>query len=452
MASTEQQNVLPPELEQERWRDLDYILKRSSPFSSQDFQPGEETKQFLQDTCKVLIIGAGGLGCDLVKNLAMSGFRNIDIIDMDTISTSNLNRQFLFRDGDVGGMKAEVAAKFVNERVAGCKVTAHTCAIQEKDKDFYRQFGIIIAGLDSITARRWINSTLLSLIQYEDEERTVVDMSSMIPLVDGGTEGFKGQSRVILPGVTACYECTLDLFPTDETNYPMCTLKTTPRLPEHCIQYVFLEEWRNCKGKEGIADDEAVDGDNPKHVKWIYDQSVARAQKFGIVGVTYRLTQGVIKGIIPAIASTNAIIASSCTNEAFKLATFCLPFLDDYMMYNGNEGIYTFTYRNSRKENCLVCGPAGIPKVIQCSPDLTLDGLRDLLRQDKAIQFNNASLRDLDNDKTLYMAKPLALKKMTEGNLEKKLKDLFPSGSLLYATDTEVIADRGINVKVEFTD
>jgi len=152
--------------EEERWEDLDYILTRKGPFAKEGFDPTAEEeernpKKFLHNLCKILIIGAGGLGCDLLKNLALSGFKDIHIIDLDTIDVSNLNRQFLFREKDVGKSKAETAAKFINERVKGVKVTPHFCRIEEKDTQFYEQFQIIIAGLDSIKARSWINKKIM---------------------------------------------------------------------------------------------------------------------------------------------------------------------------------------------------------------------------------------------------------------------------------------------------
>lgn len=166
-----------------RWDHLRKILERPGPFCHPEFEPSPEILDFIMTGCKILVIGAGGLGCELLKDLALMGFKQIHVIDMDIIELSNLNRQFLFRHKDIGSSKAEVAAAFINKRIAGCQVTPHFCKIQDYDESFYRQFHIIVCGLDSIVARRWINGMLISLLNYEDG---VLDQSSVIPIVDGG--------------------------------------------------------------------------------------------------------------------------------------------------------------------------------------------------------------------------------------------------------------------------
>jgi ubiquitin-activating enzyme E1 C len=170
-----------------------------------------------------------------LKNLALSGFRDIHVIDMDTIDVSNLNRQFLFRQADVGKPKAEVAAAFVMRRVREVTITPYYGAIQDKDRDYYMQFKLVICGLDSVEARRWINATLVDMVDNSNPE-------SLKPLIDGGTEGFKGQSRVILPTLTSCYECSLDML-TPQTAVPICTIATIPRQPAHCIEWASILEW-----------------------------------------------------------------------------------------------------------------------------------------------------------------------------------------------------------------
>jgi ubiquitin-activating enzyme E1 C len=212
--------------------------------------------------------------------------------------------------------------------VPGCKVTPHVCRIEELETSFYAQFKLVISGLDAIAPRRWINSTLCGLVQFDAGGDPMFD--SVIPLIDGGTEGFKGQARVIFPMITACWECALDAFP-PQLNFPLCTLAETPRLPEHCVEWASVLQWPEHRP------DTKLDWDNPEHLQWVsgafpsctqpvlteiadaapvlvkqlrmetprqvFKKAAGRAEEHGIEGVTYQLTMGVVKRIIPAVAS-----------------------------------------------------------------------------------------------------------------------------------------------------
>lgn len=82
----------------------------------------------------------------------------------------------------MGKSKAECAAAFVEKRAKGVKITPYNGKIQDKDEQYYMQFKMVVCGLDSIEARRWINATLVDMVDMGNPE-------SLKPLIDGGTEG-----------------------------------------------------------------------------------------------------------------------------------------------------------------------------------------------------------------------------------------------------------------------
>jgi NEDD8-activating enzyme E1 len=126
-----------------------------------------------------------------------------------------------------------------------------------------------------------------------------------------------------------------------------------------------------------------IDTDNREHMNWIYENAVKRAQQFSIEGVTFKLTQGVVKNIIPAIASTNAIISALCANEAFKFITQVSDNLDNFQMNNGLDGHYSFTVSHEAEPGCLVCSTS-IRKITLPS-STTVEQFLEVLNNDPSL-------------------------------------------------------------------
>jgi len=171
----------------------------------------------------IFIVGAGALGCEHLKNLASYGF-NIRITDMDTIEKSNLNRQFLFRNSDIGKPKSIQASNAIKKMFSQAKVFGELNKVCEETSNiyndkFYSEQSAVINALDNIPARIYVDS---ECIKYGS------------PLFESGTLGTKGNIQVILPNLTESYGSTVD---PPEESIPVCTLKNHPYLIEHCIQW-----------------------------------------------------------------------------------------------------------------------------------------------------------------------------------------------------------------------
>ncbi|KAL8776688.1 MAG: hypothetical protein Q9213_008176 [Squamulea squamosa] len=192
---------------------------------------------------RVLMVGAGGIGCELLKNLVLTGFGEIHIVDLDTIDLSNLNRQFLFRHEHIKKSKALVAKESAAKFNPHIKLEAHHANIKDPqfNIDWFASFELVFNALDNIDARRHVNKMCLA---------------ANVPLIESGTTGFNGQVQVIMKGRSECYDCNTKETP---KTFPVCTIRSTPSQPIHCIvwgkSYLFTEVF-------GTSDDEVPEFDH----------------------------------------------------------------------------------------------------------------------------------------------------------------------------------------------
>lgn len=143
----------------------------------------------------IMVVGAGAIGNELIKNLALLGIGKILIYDMDEIENTNLTRSVLYRKKDVGRFKAEVAAERAVEINPDVNVKAFVKnIIDDVGLGVFRRMDVVLGGLDNREARLAINQSCYKVNK---------------PWIDGAIEVLNGFARVFVPGKGACYECTM---------------------------------------------------------------------------------------------------------------------------------------------------------------------------------------------------------------------------------------------------
>ncbi|EWC48694.1 ubiquitin-activating enzyme E1 1 [Drechslerella stenobrocha 248] len=180
---------------------------------------------------KEFLVGAGAIGCEMLKNWALMGLAtgpngSIHVTDMDSIERSNLNRQFLFRAPDVGKLKSEcaaAAAAVMNPELEG-KVTSLRDRVGEDtedifNEDFWEALDGVTNALDNVEARVYVDRRCVFFRK---------------PLLESGTLGTKGNTQVVLPNLSESYSSSQD---PPEKSFPMCTVKSFPNKIEHTIAW-----------------------------------------------------------------------------------------------------------------------------------------------------------------------------------------------------------------------
>jgi len=154
----------------------------------------------------IFIAGVGALGSIVALNLAVMGVGKLILCDYDTVEISNLSRQIVFFEDDIGKYKVEAAKNNLMHWNSNVKIITYNTKLQKLDRSIFEKCDVIIDGLDTFSARRYLNSVAISVNK---------------PLIHGGLFGWFGNVQFVIPKKTACLECQ-PLIPQNRLQKP-CT-------------------------------------------------------------------------------------------------------------------------------------------------------------------------------------------------------------------------------------
>lgn len=217
---------------------IKYLTKNLNPmakqwflYNSDDlFDPFTKTTKInyikeLQNL-SIAIVGVGATGCQAAKFFSLTNIKSLTLIDSDSIETTNLNRQILFSDDDIGKNKAAAAASTIHSFNPSIDLKTYPHFINEETKSiftdsWFQQFDAVFSMVDSYAARIYIEKRCAPL---------------KIPNFTGGISKTEADWQTICPGFTPRYNVVVS---NNENSFgaPSCTLKLFPHRPEHCIEW-----------------------------------------------------------------------------------------------------------------------------------------------------------------------------------------------------------------------
>jgi NEDD8-activating enzyme E1 len=158
----------------------------------------------------------------------------------------------------------------------------------------------------------------------------------------------------------------------------------------------------------------------------------------------------VVKNVIPAVASTNAIISAACVNETLKLLTYTSQTMNTYFMYMGNDGIYTTTFEYKINAECAVCSSSSPRIMTMPQSTTTFDDFLKLLAEDPLLQIKTPFITCRDRPVTLFATSPPQLAQLTGENLVKLMSELVGPNEYLIVTDKNLRHE--VTVQIVFSE
>ncbi|OHS95277.1 ThiF family protein [Tritrichomonas foetus] len=215
---------------------IKYITKNYIPMEKQWFlynnddlfdpKTGQTQYEVLEKLKKmnIAIVGVGATGCEAAKLFALHKVNSLTLIDSDSIETTNLNRQVLFSDDDIGKNKAEAAANTIHRFNESIQIHVHQEFVNDETRStfndkWFKQFDAIWSMVDSFTGRSYIEKRCAPL---------------GIPSFTGGISKISADWQTLVPNYTPRYTLNEE---SNDNGTPSCTLKLFPHRPEHCIEW-----------------------------------------------------------------------------------------------------------------------------------------------------------------------------------------------------------------------